>query len=226
MTGGGGRGLVGTAAWWRDLRRSVTWHRRLLAAGLFAGAVAMALSALTPPPPPSVRVLAAAHDLPAGATLRPDDLRPVELPPSAVPAGAATAAPEVTGRVLAVPMRSGEPLVDLRLVGRSLLEAYGDELVATPVRIADAASARLVRAGDVVDVLAAVPSQSGGTGTAALVAAAVRVVSVLPPDESSVLGASDLGEGALLLLATTSATASRLAGAAVTSRLSVTIRST
>lgn len=217
--------FAAVAAWGRELRRAAGWHRRLLAAGLLAGSVAFAVSAVAPGPSRTVRVLTAGRDLPGGTTLQAADLRTVALPPGAVPAGAVHRVEEVAGRVLAAPLRAGEPVVDLRLVGRSLLAAYGDELVATPVRIADAAAARLLRAGDVIDVLAAAPRQDGGTDEARLVAAAVRVLTVPAPPTSGALGQADLGEGALVVLATTSATAARLASAAVTSRLSVTIRS-
>ena len=80
-------------------------------------------------------------------------------------------------------------------------------LVATPVRIADAESAGLLRPGDVVDVLAAAGTPEGGSGEARLVAAAVRVLSAPRPADAG-LSAGTLGDGALLLLATTSPTAS------------------
>jgi len=56
-----------------------------------------------------------------------------------------------------------------------------------------------------------------------LLASAVRVLTVPRADSSSGLG--DLGsDGALVVLTTTSTTASRLAGAAVTDRLSLVLR--
>ena len=128
----------------------------------------------------------------------------------------------LAGRVLAGPVRAGEPITDVRLVGRSLLEGYGERLVAAPVRIADAESARLLRAGDVIDVLAATAAAESGAGEARLVAAGVRVV-VVPLVEESALGGGSFGEGALVVLATSPETATRLASAAVTSRLSLTI---
>jgi hypothetical protein len=55
-----------------------------------------------------------------------------------------------------------------------------------------------------------------------LVASAVRVVTV-PRPSTTAFGAS-MSEGSLLVLATTSQTAARLAGAAVIDRLSVVVR--
>ena len=60
---------------------------------------------------------------------------------------------DAVGRVLAGPVRSGEALTDVRLVGSSLL-TRGGRLVAAPVRLADPATAGLLHAGDRVDVLA------------------------------------------------------------------------
>ena len=207
----------------RDLRRAVAWRRRLLAAGLFAGAMALGLHVLSPPPPAGTEVLVAARDLPAGATLSGDDLRLAHRATAAVPAGALTRAAAATGRQVASAVRRGEVLTDVRLVGASSLRGMDPGLVAAPVRIADADAAALLKPGDVVDVLAAgAPTADGSAGEARLVASSLRVLSVPRPDGGR-LGA-DLGDGALLLLATSAPTAARLAAAAVSDRLSVVLR--
>lgn len=206
---------------WREVRRAAAWHRRLLAAGLVAVAVALAISELAPAPPPTVAVLAAARDLPAGARLAPADLVEVRLPPAAVPVGALRARADATGRTLAGPARRGETLTDSRLVGAALLAAHapaGADLVAAPVRIADAGAVALLRPGDRVDVLAAA-TREDGPSAARVVAAAVPVLTVPRASDAA------YAEGGLVVLATTSATAATLARAAVTSRLSVTLRS-
>ena len=235
MTGPRPQSRGAPTGWRHDLRLALARRRRLLAAGLLAGSMACALSVLAPAPPPTAPVVAAAHDLPGGATVTADDLRTVRVPRVAVPAGAITEVGRLTGRVLAVPMRAGETITDVRLVGPALLAGYGDRLVAAPVRIADAGSARLLQPGDVIDVLAADGASGIGDGTAAgtagglvagearLVASGVRVVAVPRDDESALSGAS-FEAGALVVLATTSETAASLASAAVTSRLSLTIR--
>ena len=109
------------AALVRPVRRAVLARRRLLAALLTAVAVATGLHAATAPPPAEVRVLVAAHDLPSGAVLGPDDLRRVGFAPGSVPAGAV---PDAAGRTLAAPLRAGEPVTDVRLVGPSLTDGY------------------------------------------------------------------------------------------------------
>lgn len=221
MTGGGPRAGPALPGWLREVRRAAAWHRRLLTAGLLAAAVAFALQAVTPSPPPGARVVVAARDLSGGVRVSGTDLTVHGVPRDALPGGALRERADAEGRILVGPVRKGEVLTDVRLVGRSLLEAYGDTLVAAPVRIADAASVRLLHAGDVVDVLAA-GADDGGAG-ARLVASAVPVVSV-PAASGSVLGPTDTS-GALVVVVTTDTTAARLAAAAVSQRLSVVLRS-
>jgi pilus assembly protein CpaB len=209
--------------WLRELRRAAAWRRRLLAAGLLAASMAFALHALAPPPRPGVDVLLATRDVPAGATLRDGDLRVARRPVELVPTGSLAARDLAVGRAVSSAVRRGEVLTDVRLVGPGSLRGLAAGLVATPVRIADAEAAGLLRPGDVVDVLAATATPEAGSGEAWLVAAAVRVLSAPRPAHDG-LSADTLGDGALLLLATTSPTASRLAAAAVTDRLSVVLR--
>ncbi len=210
----------------RELRFAVARHRRLLSAGLLAGSVALTITALAPPPPPTVSVLAAATDLDSGTSLRPHHVRLVELPPAAVPAGALRHRAEVTGRVLTAAVRRGETLTDVRIVGQALLGSYGAGTVAVPVRIADADAVALLHPGDVVDVLAAaapdVETGAEAAPAARLVASSVPVLSRPRLAGESFGGGFD--EGALVVVAATEQTAARLAAAAVTSRLSVTIR--
>lgn len=194
----------------RDLARTVRRHRALLAAGLTAGAVATALPVLAPAPAPTVTVLAAGHDLAAGSPLTAADLTAIAVPRSLAPDGVLTATESAVGRVVAGPVRRGEALTDVRLLGSGLLTDVG--LVAAPVRLADAATATLLHAGDRVDVLA---TPIDGTGPALTVAAALQVLAV--PEA----GAD--GEGALVVLAAAPEVASKLAAAAVRSRLSITV---
>ncbi|WP_405881811.1 hypothetical protein OG762_26290 [Streptomyces sp. NBC_01136] len=84
------------------------------------------------------------------------------------------------------------------------------EMVAVPVRIADAATVRLLRPGDRVDVVAA---DGGSEGR--VVAAGARVTEV--PDFAAT------ETGALVVLSVPRSTAARLAGAGTTARLAVTL---
>ncbi|MBB3080210.1 hypothetical protein FHS41_006752 [Streptomyces violarus] len=87
--------------------------------------------------------------------------------------------------------------------------------VTAPIRIADAATVRLLRPGDRVDVIAAEETVSGGD--ARVVARGARVTKVPEPLE----GASD--GGALVVLSVPRATAAELAGASATARLALTL---
>ncbi|AXK35205.1 hypothetical protein DVA86_23765 [Streptomyces armeniacus] len=88
----------------------------------------------------------------------------------------------------------------------------GGGRVSAPVRIADAATVRLLRPGDRVDVIASPPD----SGPARVVARGARVEAV---PEAGAHGS----EGALVVLAVARETAVKLAGATVSSRLAVTL---
>ena len=122
-----------------------------------------------------MRVLTAARDLPAGTVLSGADLAEAEFAPDSVPAGLAA---DAVGRTLASPLRRGEPVTDVRLVGAALARSHPD-LTALPVRLPDAAMVDLLEVGDVIDLIATDPQGSGAT----VVAADVPVLAIPPPDE-------------------------------------------
>jgi len=157
----------------RRVRRVVLARRRLLAAVLTGVAVAAGVQAATAPPPPSVGVLTAARDLPAGAVLDNDDLVTTEFTPGSVPSGATR---DAAGRTLAAPVRRGEPVTDVRLLGPALT-AGDPELTAVPVRLPDAEMVALLEVGDRIDLIATDPQGSG----ASVVATGVPVLAVPPP---------------------------------------------
>ncbi|MEU6476082.1 RcpC/CpaB family pilus assembly protein [Streptomyces sp. NPDC047017] len=114
-----------------------------------------------------------------------------------------------------------------------------DRTVTVPVRVADAATVRLLRPGDRVDVIAVQDPAAGGR--ARVVARGARVTRVpRPPDRrdarsgtaqdmSSVMAAGEDPAGAgdagntLVALAVPRSAATRLAGAGATDRLAVTL---
>ena len=179
-----------------SVRRAVLRRRRVLAAVLTAVAVAAGLHSVTAPPPPRIDVLVAARDLPGGTVLAPGDLAQVPFAPGSVPDDLATS---TTGRTLAAPVRRGEPVTDVRLVGPGLADGHPG-LTAVPVRLPDAGMVGLLAAGDRIDLVAADPQGSG----ARVVAAGVPVLAVpgAPTDAASdgvtgrlvVVGASDQSE--------------------------------
>ncbi|MEV7718435.1 hypothetical protein [Streptomyces sp. NPDC088184] len=89
-----------------------------------------------------------------------------------------------------------------------------------PVRIADAATVRLLRPGDHVDVIAAGDAGTGaGNGAGARVLAKDARVAEVP--QSLVEGSAE--DGALIVLSVSRDTATALAGAGISSRLAVTL---
>jgi Flp pilus assembly protein CpaB len=123
-------------------------------------------------------VLTAARDLPAGSPVAPDDVEAVEFAADSVPAGAVA---DPVGQVLAAPLRRGEPVTDVRLVGETLADAH-PELAALPVRLPDADAAGLLEPGDRIDLVATDP-QGGG---ARVVAGDVLVLATPPSDPAGV----------------------------------------
>jgi Flp pilus assembly protein CpaB len=186
----------------RAVRRAVLIRRRLLAAVLTAVAVATGVHAAAAPPPPTVGVLTAARDLPAGTLLAESDLVEREFATDSVPDGVAD---EVVGRRLAAPVRGGEPVTDVRLVGAALA-ASDPSLIAVPVRFPDAAMVDLLHVGDVIDVLATDPQGGGAT----VVASGVPVLAIPPADDES---GGDGQTGALVVLGAPDASVIALADA-------------
>lgn len=175
----------------RRVRRAVLRRRRPLAALLAAVAVAAGLQAVAAPPPPSVPVLVAGRDLPAGTRLRADDVRTAELEPALRPAGAVD---DPVGRVLAGPVRDGEPITDVRLVGPDLTEGVPGR-TAVPVRLPDAAMAALLEPGDRIDLVAADPRG----GSADLVAEDAVVLALPSAEHDPQVAAAEL-PGRLVVL--------------------------
>ncbi|MGW0766597.1 hypothetical protein [Streptomyces sp. NPDC002676] len=134
----------------------------------------------------------------------------------AVAAGLAVTAAAL---VAAGPRTAAEPHHAERARGRPAAEPPrrhpAADVVTAPVRIADAATVRLLRPGDRVDVIAAEDPQTGGG--ARVLARGVRVTKLPEPLE----GAAE--SGALVVLSVPRATAARLVGASATARLAVTL---
>lgn len=189
---------------WRDVRRRVLRRRRALAAVCAALSVGLGLQVARPSAPETVAVLVAAHDLGAGTQIEAADLVEAAYSPALVPDGVAV---EAVGRTLAAPLRAGEPVTDVRLVGAGLTAGRPD-LVALPVRLPDADSASLLRVGDCLDLLATPP----GGGASRLLAAEASVLA-LPVRPSSPSG------GRLVVLGVDAARTGEVSAAAVTEYL-------
>jgi Flp pilus assembly protein CpaB len=193
------------------VRRSVLRRRRLLAALCALVAVWAGLRATVAPTPPRVPVTVAAHDLGAGAVLRPADLTTVGFAPGTAPSGRLA---DPVGRRLAAPMRRGQPLTDTAVVGPALAGDHPD-LVALPVRLPDTAMAELLTVGDTIDLVSVDPQG----GPAATVASAALVLALPPPPADA---AADGLPGRLVVLGVRGADVAAVSSASVTHFLTVT----
>lgn len=213
---------------WQTLWRSL-WHgsgfgralllRRALAVLLVLLATVLALLPEAGAAP--VSVLVAARDLAPGAVLGPEDVAPRDHPPDLVPDGSVRSPGAVLGRTLAAPLRRGEPLTDVRLVGTDLTRAVSvnPDAVSVPLRLPDPDIAALLHPGAVVDVVALGERQSQPV----VLARRARVLAVLEPDvRSRTAGRS--AEGRLVLVALDATAATRVAGASLSQELTVTVR--
>jgi pilus assembly protein CpaB len=194
----------------------VSWHRRKLAVLAALAAVLTGLAAMTSDGPPTLTVVRVSNELAGGTLLDSADLELARVVARDAPEGAVVAMEALVGQRLAAPVAEGQILTPLALVAASADVARGR--VVAPLRLADADLAAMLRAGDVVDVIAA-GDQSAAAGSvppeARVVASAVRVVTVPEPVD----GAE--ASGALVLLEVTAETAQALAQAAATASLTV-----
>lgn len=194
----------------RHVRRAVLRRRRLLAALCALVAVLAGLRATAAPAAMTVPVTVAAHDLGAGAVLRPDDVVTARFAHDTVPSGHIR---DPVGRQLAAPLRRGQPVTDTALLGASLVDGRPD-LVALPVRLPDTAMAELLHVGDEVDLVAADPQ-----GAAATTVARDALVLALPPPAPD--AAADGLPGRLVVLGVAETDVTPVSSASVTHFLTV-----
>lgn len=174
-------------------------------------------SAVRPPGAATAPVVVARADLLPGTALTDADLEVVALPEPGLPVDAVRDAAALRGRLVAAPVRAGEPVRERDVVGEQLLDALGPGLVAVPVRLADDGVVALLQPGDVIDLVAA------HDGSAEVVAAGVRVL-VVPRSatSTSVLGTStSASTGSLAVVATTTSAALALQRAEAEGRVGV-----
>ena len=195
---------------WLSFRRAVSWHRRKLALLAAIAAVLTGLAAAAPEGPPTVTVVRAAAALDGGRRLNPDDLETARIVAADAPDDVIADPDALIGRTLAAPVPRGQVLTEQAVVSARASPGR----VLAPLRLADAEATALLRAGDVVDVLAADPQAED----AFVAGRGVRVVTVPSPAESA--GGADPA-GALVLVEVDADTARVLARAAVSATLTV-----
>lgn len=162
------------------------WTRTVLARRVVAGGlVVLAGVAALRPDPAGERAdaVVATHDLRPGTALTPDDVRVESRLATTLPDGSQADLSMVLGATLTSPTRRGEVLTDARLLGSRLAEVTaGPGARIVPLHLADGALIDLVRAGDVVDVLAAPPADPApNTPAVSKVVATDAVVVLVSP---------------------------------------------
>ncbi|MFI7169759.1 Flp pilus assembly protein CpaB [Rhodococcoides fascians] len=166
-----------------------------------------------------IRVVTAGRDLTPGTILTPADVAVAEWDSATVPDGAVLDSADVDGRTLTGPVRAGELLTDVRLLGsRTASAALGSEARVVPVHLADAGVTDLLREGDRVDVLTVETQENPDAPPAARILASGAMV---------VLVSAEAGGGRqrdrVVLLALPTEDATTVAAASLVSALTVTL---
>jgi Flp pilus assembly protein CpaB len=196
------------------LHRRLLVHRRLVGASLAALATWLVVQAATAPPPATVPVWTAGHDLRSGTVLTRADLSRTGFAPGSVPAAAVGSLDGVLGRTLATPLGRGEPLTTAHLTGSAALAGYpGHSAVA--VRIPDSDVVALLSPGQRVALVATDPQ--GGRPPERLVDDAA--VLAVPRASGSAAGGALTGR--LVVFAVPSDVAGEVAAAATSRYLAV-----
>ncbi len=198
-----------------DFTRTV--RARRVAAGLL---VALAALSALHDDPAATDVVVAAGDLGPGTSLQADQLRLEKRSATVLPEGALTAIPPIIGATVAGPVRRGEVLTDIRVIGSRLAGlSAGPDARMVPLRLADAAVADVIRPGDVVDILGSGTAAAGTAGPARPRPLAVGAVVVSVTPAATAPG----GGNRVVLVALPAPAATALAGAALTQEVTVAI---
>jgi len=205
------RTLLRTRGWPRTMAL-----RRLVAVALVVLAGVLALRPAGARETAETSVVVATHDLHPGSLLTQSDIDTRPLPAPAVPVGTLTTRDAAIGRVLAGPVRAGEPLTDVRLVGPAdTALTTGDPNAATvPVQLADPDVADLLRPGIRVDVVTLDPDRQADPVLAEN--ATVITIRNTPGTQGQ--------PGRLVLVAVPRPAATRLAAASLRQPVTVTLR--
>jgi Flp pilus assembly protein CpaB len=199
--------------------RGPGWRRTALLRRVAAGLLAvLALVLALVPADAGSPVVVAARDLASGTTLGPADLAVATWPTALVPDGALRAPGQLGGRVLAGAARAGELLTDVRLTGpESAARLTGRaDAAAVPVRLPDADVAGLLVPGSKVDVVT-----PGRDDRPIVLAADAAVLTVLAPEPDAPGRAPP---GRLVLVALPRSDAARVAAAALSEQVAITLR--
>ncbi len=162
------------------------------------------------------QTVVAARDIKPGVAITTEDVQLESRLIDTLPDGSQSEWDAVLGATVAGPVRRGEVITDVRLVGARLTqETAGPDARAVPLQLADGAVLDLVRAGDVVDIVAA---PTGGSEAQPRVIATGAVVVSVPDREKSAAS-----RDRVVLVALPAATANIVAGATLVQTITLTL---
>jgi pilus assembly protein CpaB len=207
----------GRRSFLHNLGRAMSWHRRKLAVVAAIAAILTAVAAAAPTGPPTLRVVRATGQLASGSVVSASDVEVDEVVEAALPRGALSDPAAIIGSRLVGPVADNQVLTGLDVVTGPAAAGAGH--VVAPLRLADPDLGELVRPGALIDVIAADPEG----GTARVIATAVRVLTVPPPPREDDRTRS-AENGVLVLVDVDAKTATLLAEAAASSRISIVLR--
>lgn len=166
-------------------------------------------------------VVVASRDLTPGESLTVEDLRVENRLTTTLPDGAQTDIAAVLDTTAAGPVRRGEVLTDVRILGPRLTEAAagpGGRVV--PLQLAQSAVVDVIRVGDVVDIVAA-PQSGVATDPDAVprIVATDAVVVLISVDPGGIGGGGDR----VVLVALPAAAATTVAAATLGHIITVTL---
>lgn len=172
-----------TAALRPDWSKTVAARRVAAAALVVLAAVAAVRS---DPHGEYTDIAVAVRDLTPGVELTADDVQLASHRKATLPEGAQTELAAVIGTIIAGPVRRGEVLTDVRLLGPRLAEATaGPDARIVPLHLADTALLDMIRPGDVVDVLTVGGEQEDSRPLVVATDAVVVLVSEKPKGTGS-----------------------------------------
>ncbi|MGY4648800.1 SAF domain-containing protein [Mycobacterium sp. URHB0021] len=197
------------------------WSRTVAARRVAAGTLVIlaAIAAVrSDPDGDRVHIVVAAKDLSPGVALSPSDVVVETRTATTIPDGSQSDVTTVVGATLAGPARRGEVITDVRLLGPRLAEsAAGSDARIVPLPLADTALLDLIRPGDVVDVLAAGPTDTGTDAGPQVIATDAIVVLVSEKPK----GAAN-GSDRVVMVAVGAQEANAVAGAALVQAVTLT----
>lgn len=178
------------------------------------------------------KVVVAAHDITAGATLQLVDVKVVEnWPKASIPKGSFSFAEEIKGRVTTGALAEGEPVVALKLAGRSagsgLTALIPEDMRAMAVKVNEVIGvAGFLHPNDSVDVIAVMPPNRAKQEQEAHAKVILQNIRVLTVDQelSKARDGQKAKEATVVTLLVTPEDSERLALAAEEGRIRLSLR--